>query len=336
MHEVLIKIYRGNLIENIYRGDIAIVDKKGKSIFSVGDNKKITYWRSAAKPIQVMPVIYSGAADKYKLTAKEIAIMASSHNGEEKHIELIYKILDKIGLDEKALLCGAHPPFHKPTAKYLYKNKIKISPIYNPCSGKHVAQLTLCQYYGWRINDYYKLEHPVQQMILDVVVKMTEYPKEKIYLGIDGCGVPVFGLPIKNMSFAYTRIVNWELLFSEYQQAAKRIFLSMIKYPDIVGGTDRFDTDLMRVSEGKLLAKSGADGVFCIGVRNENGMGITIKMESGNMKFLPLVVVQILYQLKILPKEKLNQLKKYCPLWMKNYRNGKVGKFISDFELREV
>ena len=336
MHEVLIKIYRGNLIENIYRGDIAIVDKKGKSIFSVGDNKKITYWRSATKPIQVMPVIYSGAADKYKLTVKEIAIMASSHNGEEKHIELIYKILDKIGLDEKALLCGAHPPFHKPTAKYLYKNKIKISPIYNPCSGKHVAQLTLCQYYGWRINDYYKLEHPVQQMILDVVVKMTEYPKEKIYLGIDGCGVPVFGLPIKNMSFAYTRIVNWELLFSEYQQAAKRIFLSMIKYPDIVGGTDRFDTDLMRVSEGKLLAKSGADGVFCIGVRNENGMGITIKMESGNMKFLPLVVVQILYQLKILPKEKLNQLKKYCPLWMKNYRNGKVGKFISDFELREV
>lgn len=151
MSEVLIKIYRGNLVENIYRGDIAIVNRKGEVFFSVGDSEKITYWRSAAKPIQVMPVIYSGAADKYKLTTKEIAIMASSYNGEEKHIELIYKILDKIGLDKKALLCGVHPPFHKPTAKYLYKNKIKISPIYNPCSGKHVAQLTLCQYYGWRI-----------------------------------------------------------------------------------------------------------------------------------------------------------------------------------------
>lgn len=336
MSDILIKIYRGNLIENTYRGDISIVDKKGNPIFSVGDNKKIAYWRSAAKPIQALPVIYSGAADKYKLTDKEIAIMASSHNGEEKHIELIYNILVKIGLDEKALLCGILPHVHKPTAKYLHQNKIKISPVYNPCSGKHVAQLILCQYYGWTINDYYKLEHPVQQMILNVVAKMTKYPKEEIYLGIDNCGVPVFGLPIKNMSYAYTRIANWELLPLEYRQSAKRIFLSMIKYPEIVGGTGRFDTDLIRVSEGKLLAKSGADGVFCIGVRNENGIGITVKMESGNMKFLPLVVVQILYQLKILPKEKLNQLKKHCPLWMKNYLNEKVCKFISDFELREV
>jgi L-asparaginase II len=336
MSNILLKIYRGNLVENIYRGDIAIVNTRGKITFSAGDSEKITYWRSAAKPIQVMPVILSGAADKYKLTDKEIAIMSASHNGEEKHIKLVYKILDKIGLDEKALLCGIHMPFHKPTAKYLHENKIKISPVYNPCSGKHVAQLTLCQYYGWRIDDYYRLEHPVQQMIIDVIAAITEYPKEKIYLGIDGCGVPVFGLPVKNMSFAYTRIVNSELLPSEYQQAAKRIVTSMIKYPDIVGGTDRFDTDLIRISEGNLLAKSGADGVFCIGVRNNNnnkGIGITIKMESGNMIFLPMVVIQVLSQLKILSKEKLNQLEKYCPLWVKNYRNEKVGSFISDFKL---
>jgi len=117
--------------------------------------------------------------------------MASSHNGEQKHVKLIYKILDKIGLEEKALLCGIHHPIHKLTAKYLHKNRIKISPAYNPCSGKHVAQMTLCQYYGWRINDYYKLEHPVQQMILDIIAKLAEYPKKEIYLGIDGCGVPV-------------------------------------------------------------------------------------------------------------------------------------------------
>ena len=336
MSDILLKIYRGNLVENIYRGDIAIVNTRGENTFSVGDKEKITYWRSSAKPIQVMPVIYSGAADKYELTDKEIAIMASSHSGEEKHIKLIYKILNKIDLDEKALLCGIYPPIHKPTANYIHQNKIKISPVYNPCSGKHVALLTLCQYYRWRINDYYKLEHPVQQMILEIIAKVTGYPKGEIYLGIDNCGVPVFGLPIKNMSCAYTRIANWELLPLEYQQSAKRIFLSMIKYPEIVGGTDRFDTDLIRISEGKLLAKSGADGVFCIGVRNENGIGITVKMESGNMKFLPLVVIRILYQLKILPKEKLNQLKKYRPLWMKNYLNEKVCKFISDFELREV
>lgn len=339
MSEVLIKIYRGNLIENIHRGDISVVDKKGKSIFLVGDSEKITYWRSAAKPIQVMPVIYSGAADKYKLTEKEIAILTSSHSGEDEHIKLIYSILDKISLDERNLLCGAYPAFRKTTNNSLIQDKTNAKPIYNPCSGKHVAQLILCKYYGWRINDYYKLEHPVQQMILDIVAKMTEYPKEEIYLGVDGCGVPVFGLPIKNMSCAYARIANWELLPLEYQQSAKRIFLSMIRYPEIVGGTDRFDTDLMRISEGKLLAKSGADGVFCIGVRNNNnnkGIGITIKMESGNMKFLPMVAIQVLSQLKILSKEKLNQLEKYCSSWVKNYRNEKVGKFISDFKIREA
>ena len=337
MSNILIKIYRGKLVENMYRGDIAIVDKKGKTIFSSGDDKKVTYWRSAAKPIQVIPVIYSGAAEKYNFTDKEIAIMASSHSGEEKHIKLIYSILDKIHFNEKSLLCGVCPPVHRPTAKYLHQNGIKISSVYNPCSGKHVAQLSLCQYYGWSIYDYYKLELPVQQLILKIVAKITKYPKEKIYLGIDGCGVPVFGLPIKNMSHAYIRISNWNLLPLEYQQAVKRIFLSMTKYPDIVGGTERFDTDLMRASEGRLLAKSGADGVFCIGVRNEHGnhgMGITIKMESGNMKFLPIVVMRILDKLKILSKEKINKLKKYRPLYIKNYHKEKVGQLISDFKLK--
>jgi L-asparaginase II len=87
----------------------------------------------------------------------------------------------------------------------------------------------------------------------------------------------------------------------------------------------------MRVSEGKLLAKSGADRVFCIGVRN--GDGITVKMESGNMIFLSLILIHILDQLKILPKEKLNQFKKYCPLDVKNCRNEIVGKFVLNFKL---
>jgi len=109
MSGILIKVYRENLVENMYRGDIAIVNTRGEIIFSLGDSEKITYWRSAAKPIQVMPVIYSGAADKYELTDKEIAIMSSSHNGEEKHMELICSILVKISRDEKAMLGGIHP-----------------------------------------------------------------------------------------------------------------------------------------------------------------------------------------------------------------------------------
>jgi L-asparaginase II len=339
MSEVVIKIYRGNLIENLYRADVSIVKKTGDSIYLLGNEQKLTYWRSAAKPVQVLPVVYSGAYQKYGFTDQELAIMTASHNGEEKHIKLVYSILNKINLSESDLKCGICPPVHRPTADYLKKNGIEITPVYNPCSGKHVAQLSLCKYYGWSITDYYSVNHPVQQMILDVVGNISEYPKEKIYLGIDDCTVPVFGIPIKNMSNAYARIANWELLAKKYKQAARKVFSSMVNNPDIIGGTDRFDTDLMKISGGNLVAKSGADGVFCIGIRNEKqkfGLGITIKMESGNMKFLPMAVIRILEQIKILSGEQVKKLKKYIPLDILNYRNEKIGYIISDFKLKKI
>ena len=142
MSEILVKIYRGNLVKNLYRGDITVVNDEA------GDCEKITYWRSSAKPIQALPVVYSGAADKYKLTEKEIVILASSHSGEEEHIQLIRNILNKIKLSEKNLLCGAYPAFRKSTTNSLLQDKNKAKPIYDPCSGKHAAQLILCKYYG--------------------------------------------------------------------------------------------------------------------------------------------------------------------------------------------
>lgn len=339
MSEVVVKIFRGNLIENLYRGDVSIIKNPGNSIYSLGDEQKLTYWRSAAKPIQALPVIYSGAYQRYGFTDQELAIMAGSHNGEEKHIKLVFSILDKINLTEKDLKCGICPPVHRPTANYLKKNGIEITPAYNPCSGKHAAQLSLCKYYSWPVTDYYSVNHPVQQMILDIVGDISEYTKEKIYLGIDDCTVPVFGMPLKNMSKAYARIANWESLPKQYKQAAQKMFFSMVNNPDIVGGTDRFDTDLMKVSDGNLVAKSGADGVFCIGIRYEkedSSLGITIKMESGNMKFMPLAVIRILGQIKILSEKQIQKLKKYEPSDILNYRDEKIGYITSDFELKKI
>jgi len=336
MAEVIVKVYRGKLIENIYRGDIAIVNNEGQTIYSIGNSDKITYWRSAAKPIQALAVIYSGAHKRYNLTEEEIAIMISSHNGEERHIKLVYSILKKINLTEENLHCGVCLPVHKPTAKSLKEKGVEITPVYNPCSGKHVAQLTLCQHYGWSIDDYYNIGHPVQKMILDIISAFTQYPKEQIYLGSEDCGVPVFGLPIYCMSNAYARLTNWEVLPRKYQESARGIFNSMVKHPGLIAGIDRFDTDLMALSDGNLVAKSGSDGVFSIGIRNKDyktGMGITIKMESGNMKFLPMAVIRILEQLKIFPKEKIKKLNKYLPPDIKNFRHEKVGYFISDFYL---
>ncbi len=338
MSKPLINIYRGELVENIYRGDIVIVNAGGTLAYSIGNPKKVTYWRSAAKPIQVLPIIYSGAYQKYGLTEQEVAFLSSSHSGEDKHIDLIHSIFEKIKIDEKFLYCGASLPLHKPTAKALLNKKMEISPVYNTCSGKHVAMVILCKFFGWDTREYYKIEHPVQQMILGDISFMSQFPREKIYIGVDDCGVPVFGISIESMSRAYAKIANYELLPEKYKVAAKEVFLSMTRNPYIIGGTDRFDTDLMRATNGRLLAKSGADGVFCIGIRgqgNNSGMGITIKMESGNMKFLPMVVIQTLKQLKVLSEVHLNELNKYIPGEINNFRCEKIGHFVSKFVLKE-
>ena len=131
----------------------------------------------------------------------------------------------KINLDENFLQCGICLPIHIPTANALKKSKIPLSPVYNPCSGKHAAMLALCQFFGWSVRDYFRPEHPVQQMILDDIAAVCQYPREKIYIGVDDCGVPVFGLPIQYMSNAYLRIANWEVLPVKYRKAAQKIFL---------------------------------------------------------------------------------------------------------------
>lgn len=323
MPEVLAKVYRSNLVESIHYGDLAIVDKYGNNVTSIGNSDYITYWRSAAKPFQALPVIFSGAAEKYGLEKEELAIMGASHNGEKEHVEVVEGILNKIGLDKSALLCGIHSPYHKPTAKLLYRSGEDPSELHNNCSGKHAGLLTLCQYYGWSIEDYLKPEHPVQQLILDVISEITDYPREKIYLGIDGCGVVVFGLPIKNMSYAYARLANPETLPEKYQEAAKIITKSMEDHPFFVAGSDRFNTKLMEVSKNKLVAKMGAEGVFCIGVHGD--VGITLKISDGNSRAVPPVIVEILSQLGILNEKEIEQLQKYHKPDVLNNHKDKVG-----------
>lgn len=331
MPEILVNVYRDQLIESSHYGDIVVVSKKGQIIYRVGNQRKISYWRSAAKPFQVLPVVLSGAADKYNFTDKELAVMTASHSGEKQHVELIYSILNKIGLDERALLCGTHLPYHKPTAQFLIQNKKRIKPVYNNCSGKHAGLLALCCYYDWSIDNYYQQDHPAQKLLLKIVSEFTGYPRENIFMGEDGCGVIVFGLPLKNMAYAYTRLVNPELLPSKYRRGALRIINSMKKHPEIIAGSGRFNTDLMQVAGDKLTAKSGAEGIFCMGLKN--GAGIAIKIIDGNKRAVPPVVVELLSQLSILSKKETEKLKNYHYYSIINNHDHIVGKIKPVFEL---
>ena len=294
MKNILVEIRRGDIVENLHRGYICVVNNRKKITTSVGDINFNTFLRSCAKPIQTIPVLTSGAIEKFNLTDREITIFAGSLNGQDFQIEILESILKKIGLDRSFLKCGIHPPSHKPTRNSLNEYNV----LHNNCAGKHLAMLTLCRYYNYPCENYDNMEHPVQQLILNEISYFSEVEKEKIKIGIDGCGVPVFSIPIYNFALAYSKLANPGMLFdNKKQEAVKFLINNSIKYPELIAGDQRICTELMRL-KSNLFAKVGADGSYGIALP-EKKLGIAVKIESGNMKVLNIVVIELLKQLKI-------------------------------------
>lgn len=333
MYKELVNVYRGELVESIHNGAIAVVAPDGELIASVGQPKDKTYWRSAAKPIQAIPLVADGVAEYYGFTNQEIAVISASHSGEEIHIELVRSILDKIGLDETALKCGTHYPYNKKAKEKLVSASKEPTEIYNNCSGKHSGLLSLCQYNGWDIDNYFSLEHPLQQSLLKYIALLTGVKKNAIITGEDGCGVVVYGLPITKMARAYARLANPEYLPADLEPAVARIRDAMIENPEVVGGTGRFNTDLMKVAGEYLVAKGGAEGVFSLGIKG--GPGITIKIGDGNKRAIPPVIMELLAEFIDLSKEEQNSLSEYRKPIVTNHREHKVGKIVPTFELNK-
>ncbi|MFW5986110.1 MAG: asparaginase [Halanaerobiales bacterium] len=333
MPEILAEVYRNQLVESRHRGNVVLVNNEGELRGKVGDENTVTYWRSAAKPLQALPVIFSGAADRYGFTDKELAVMAASHNGEDRHTAAVNSILEKIDLPESALDCGIHPPLHKETANRLRAEGEKPRQIHNNCSGKHAGILTLCRFYNWPFENYILPDHPSQKLWLKVIAEITDFSEEKIYTGEDGCGVVVFGLPLRNMAYAYARLANPETLPGKYRKAAVKITSVMEENPEMVAGESRFDTDLMRVLGNRLFAKSGAEGVFSLGIHG--GCGITIKIEDGRSRAIPAVVTNLLTQLNLMGEKELDELQKYYNPVIENHHQHQVGRIVAKFNLKE-
>ncbi len=321
-------------MESRHIGDIAVVDQAGRVVASVGDPWMVTYWRSSAKPVQALPVITSGAADRFKFTDEELAVMAASHDGEDRHVWAVRSILGKIGLTEKALKCGAHMLYNKAAAARLERAGELPTDIHNNCSGKHAAMLSMAVHLGFDTDRYYEPDHPVQKMILDVVSRWAEVPAEKIILGTDGCGVPVFGLPLAAMALAYARLVSPVGMPREEARAAERITRAMQAHPAMVGGTGRFCTDLMRELRPEVLGKVGAEGVYCMGVRSR-GLGVALKIEDGRERGANLAALEVLRQLQVADPAAIPGLAKHWRPPVENHRGEKVGEIIPVFQLKK-
>ena len=275
---VLVELTRGGIVEAIHRGDVAVVDPAGSLLAFVGDpRRKVTYWRSSAKPFQAMPLVYTGAAERFGLDAADLALCSASHQGEPIHTERALRILERIDCDLEALRCGVHAPYDVATADALRARGEAPSALHNNCSGKHAGMLVLARHLGAPLDTYLEPDHPVQRTILANVRLMTGV--EDIPTSVDGCGVPCFALPVDRMALAFARLMRPDGLDEPFAQAAGAIRDAMRAHPALVGGTGRFDTDLMREAKGRVLSKGGASGVLCMGL--EDGRGIALKIEDG-------------------------------------------------------
>lgn len=333
MSDILLEVTRGPLVENIHRGDIAIVGRKGELKYYKGNPFRVAYLRSSLKPIQALNVFISGADKKYKFEDEEIALMCASHYGEDMHREVLEKILNKIGLSMDSLLCKGSYSISEEYKKFQIANHIELTPGNSDCSGKHSGMLASCLAKGYSIENYNLPDHPIQQDIKKVIADLCEIDEEKIVIGIDGCGVPVHGMPIYNAAFAFSKFACTDGLTPELKDSCDRIFKSINNAPEMIAGTNGFCTDLVKNTNGKLIGKLGADGVYCLAIKGID-VGIAIKIEDGNYsRVIPPVVMRCLEDIGALTTEEIKSLEKYRSEDLKNSLNETVGKVNPAFHL---
>lgn len=333
---------RGETVESIHFGAIAVVDQDGKLLASYGDPHIKTYLRSSAKPFQALPFIEAGGQQHFNLDQAEIALICASHSGTDEHVEIVESFQQKCGLTETNLQCGIHPPLHSPTAERLKANDLAPTPNRHNCSGKHSGMLAFAQMLNFSLENYLDSEHPVQEKILQAVIDMCELRPEQIDVGIDGCSAPNFAMPLFNAAFGFARLINPIGLTQERATACTTITEAMRHHPEIVAGPARFDTDLMVAMKGKIVAKGGAEGYQGIGVAPNaygNGtpaLGIAIKISDGDHRnqIRAAVAIEVLDQLGILSFEEREGLTNFGPqLPVYNWRKILVGQKRPVFKL---
>lgn len=330
MSKVLVEVRRGSMVESIHRGDVAVVGSDGRVIASVGDPRKVTFWRSSAKPVQLLPLIESGGVERFGFTDAEIAVMCASHSGEDIHLAAVRSILSKIGLTERDLACGSHLPLHEPSAHRMLAAGQSAGEVHCNCSGKHSGMLALAVLTGAPTGGYWRPEHPIQQRILNVIAEMTGMDPQAIQLGVDGCGVPVHGLPLYNMALAYARLATGDGLAAPRRAAAKRIVRAMQAHPEMVAGTGRICSAILAAGQALLVAKGGAEAVYCVGHAGQR-FGIAVKIEDGNSRAVGPCVLEVLRQMGHLPDSPL--LAPFVRPEVLNHRGERVGELIPTFTL---
>jgi L-asparaginase II len=319
--ELDVVVTRGNSVESFHRVHAAAVNSCDTLLGGAGDPELLTFWRSCAKPFQVMPLLESGAFDSLGWGDAELAIACASHGGEPEHVAVVESMLRSLGLEEGDLACGPQEPLSPRGAKIARESGVRIKRTHNNCSGKHTAMLALAQHNGWSIAGYERADHPVQQAMLNQVALWTGVRPSEIDVAVDGCGAAVFGLPLDRMARAFARL---GAAAGRGEEIPARIVNAMTRNPFLVGGTDRFDSVLMEETKGRILSKVGAEGVHSA-VILESSVGVAVKVEDGSPRAQYPAMIRILQELDSLPDRLPPRLAEILRRPIRNSRGDIVG-----------
>jgi L-asparaginase II len=335
-HVPLVKVTRGDAVESVHYGAIVVADSRGAVLAGVGSPEATTFLRSAAKPFQVLPILTSGAADHYRLTRKDLAVIIASHNGEKMHLDAVRAVLKKAALKESDLQCGSHAPFYRPAAVALAKSGKSPSVLHNNCSGKHAGMLALARFWKAPLGSYLAPDHPVQKAVLRVLSLYCNVSEAAILGGVDGCSAPTFAVSLRQAAQGYARLLDPHFGSREERDAAGRAVSAMRGYPELVGGTGRLDNALMRAVGKSFIAKIGAEGFYGLAYRdNGKGIGIALKIADGNGdRARATATVELLMQMGLLGKAKAARLLDSQGLpQVRNVRQKSVGRVAGLFQI---
>lgn len=285
--ELEVQLLREGIIESVHVAHAVVCDSRGRMLSVAGDAETATFIRSSLKPFQALAVAASGTLERYGLDDRDLAIMCASHRGRMEQVRQAFHILWKAELEPMQLRCPTPPGCD--------------SPLQHNCSGKHAGMLALCQQRNWPLESYLHRNHPLQVLILKTFADLLGMPADEFIAAHDDCGAPTYLMPLSQMATLFAKLTSGDNLEME------RIVRAMTHHPNLVAGPEAFDTELMRLTEGTLVSKSGAEGIQCIG-REGQGLGLAIKVRDGSKRAKCAVAVHLLKQLGWLTPEVSEEL----------------------------
>ncbi len=324
MNPVLVETVRGNWVESTHRGSVAVCNARGELKHALGDPAHPVMPRSAVKAMQALALFRSGAVDKFGLDDEAIAMACASHLGETRHIDVVGRTLEKLGLSIDDLECGAHPPSSAAARKALADTGKAPTAIFNNCSGKHAGMLADALALGVPTKDYVTREHPVQKLVRASIEEVIGLPLTTEACGTDGCSIPTWAAPLTGFATGFARMATGEGLADDFAAASKRIFAAIADNPLLIRGTDSLDSTLTDVFGGRLIIKIGAEGVYC-GALVDKGLGFALKIDDGNSAAAECAVANLLLAIAEPNAKERTALEKWATVTNTNWRGIETG-----------